>query len=82
MARLAPGSSLFPFFAAAGGSLLGFVLGVLALQASGWTVGWERSLVIDALPSGLLAALAMAIVFPVLQAIERRGAVADEGAEI
>src|SRR5262245_28069473 len=53
ISRMAHGSPLIPIAAAACGSLAGFVLNVMALQASGWTVAWERSLVVDALPSAI-----------------------------
>src|SRR5438874_1019178 len=83
MTRVAHGSALFPLAgAAACGSLVGFVLSVLALQASGWSVAWERSLLVDALPSAVLAAAGMAIAFPVLRAIEQRGLASEESADV
>lgn len=81
MARLAHESVLFPIAAAACGSLLGFVLSVLALQASGLTVAWERSLLLDALPSAVLAAATMAVGFPVLRAVVQGDESGDQTAD-
>jgi len=81
ISRLAHGSVLLPMAAAACGSLLGFVFSVFALQASGLTVVWERSLLLEALPSAVLAAAAMAVGYPLLRATVRRNESGDQTGE-
>ncbi len=65
-------SPVLPIVAAGVGSLFGYVLNVLSLQAAGWTVGWENTLLFTVLPSGVLTALCMAVVAPVLRALHER----------
>lgn len=72
MDRLARTSAVFPVAAAVAGSLCGFMLSVLGLQAGGWVASWERSLIFDALPRALIAGACMVIAFPALRALEQR----------
>ena len=54
----------------------------LAFQAAGWSVSWERPLVVDAIPSAVVASGVMALAFPLLRALAQRLAGPDDVAEI
>lgn len=79
MTRLARTSAVLPIAAAVVGSLGAFLFAVLSLQAAGWTVLWERALILEAAPSALLTGACMAAGFPALRALQRR--IAPEGEE-
>jgi rod shape-determining protein MreD len=68
--RLARVSPLLPLLAAAGGSLVAFTLDVFGLQAAGWVVPWEQALLLREVPTALLSALGMAVLFPAVRALE------------
>ncbi len=70
--RMQRTSPILPIIAAGFGSLLGYVLNVLSLQAAGWTVGIDSTLFLVVLPSAVLTALCMAAAAPVLRALEER----------
>jgi rod shape-determining protein MreD len=72
MANLARTSPLIPISIAGLASIGGFLLSVLALQATGLVVPVERTFFMEALPNAVLSAGVMAIVFPLMQAFERR----------
>lgn len=72
MPRLARSSPVFPIVAAAAGSLVAFFVGVLGLQAAGWAVSWEQTLLQEVIPSALLAGACMAVAFPLIRALVRR----------
>jgi rod shape-determining protein MreD len=72
MASLARTSPLLPISVAGLASIGGFLLSVLALQATGRTVPLERTFFLEALPNAVLTAGVMALAFPLLQAFERR----------
>ena len=71
LARLARAHRLWLFVAGFGGSLLSYVVSVLGLQATGFSVPWERDLFLMAFPTACLTALITLAVFPVLRQIER-----------
>jgi len=79
MDRLARTSILLPVLAAVGGSVAGFFLSVLGLQAGGWIAGWEHVLIFEAIPSAVLTGLLMALAFPVFRAVGRRLAAEEAG---
>jgi rod shape-determining protein MreD len=70
--RLHRTSPAVPVIAAGVGSLLGYLLNVLSLQAAGWAVGGETNLLVAVVPSAALTALCMAAVAPVLRALHDR----------
>jgi len=82
MERLARTSVMVPVVAAVVGSLLGFVLTVVALQATRWPIAWEHLLLFSALPNSALTGLAMAVAFPGVRLLDRISArpAAEEGA--
>jgi rod shape-determining protein MreD len=82
VARWGQSSPLLPVTAAALASMFAFTLSVLALQASGWSVAWERALATQAIPSAALAACGMAIGFPLLRLIERRSSEREDVADV
>ena len=82
VARWGQSSPLLPVTGAALASVSAFALSVLALQASGWSVAWERALVTQAIPSAALAACGMAIGFPLLRLIERRSTEREDVADV
>lgn len=79
MERLARTSILFPVLASAGGSIVGFFLSVLGLQAGGWVASWEHAVIFEAIPSALLTGLCMAVAFPIFRAVARRLAADEPG---
>ena len=82
MERLARTSVMVPVVAAVVGSLLGFVLTVVALQATRWPIAWDHLLLFSALPNSALTGLAMAVAFPGVRLLDRISArpAAEEGA--
>jgi len=78
MQRLAHQGPLVPFAAAAVGTLLGFALMVLGMQATRWALPWEYSLVFQELPRVVLNTVIMAVAFPALRALSRRGVAPEE----
>jgi len=72
MERLARTGAALPLAAGAVSCVLAFMLNVIALQAAGWTVAWERAALVTALPSAVLTLLCMAALLPVFHAVERR----------
>jgi rod shape-determining protein MreD len=72
MSQLARTSPLIPISVAGIASIGGFLLTVVGLQASGRLVPFERTLVLDAIPTAAVTAIGMAVLFPLLRACERR----------
>jgi len=72
MANLARSSPLIPISAAGLAAIASFLLSVIALQATGRVVPFERSFFLEALPNAVLTAGVMAVSFPLLRAFERR----------
>ena len=80
MERLARTSAMVPVIAAVVGSVLGFGLTVVALQAARWPIAWEYALLFSALPNAALTGLAMAVAFPAVRLLDRISAKpAEEG---
>jgi rod shape-determining protein MreD len=67
--RLQRTSPVLPVFAAGVGSLIGYLLDAISLQAAGWAVSWEQSLLFAVLPSAALTVICMAAVAPGLRAL-------------
>jgi rod shape-determining protein MreD len=78
MQRLARQGPLMPLGAAAFGTILGFAMTVLGMQATKWALPWEYALVFQALPTAALNTVIMAIAFPALRALSRRGIAPEE----
>lgn len=78
MQRLARQGPLVPLAAAALGSILGFAMTVLGMQATRWALPWEYALVFQALPGAALNTVIMAVAFPGLRALSRRGVPPEE----
>jgi hypothetical protein len=69
---------LVPIAAAVVGSLLGFVLMVIAFQAARWPIAWEYPFFFSALPNSVLTGLVMAVVFPFARLLDRLTTPAEE----
>jgi rod shape-determining protein MreD len=78
MQRLARQGPVIPLGAAAFGTVLGFAITVLGMQATRWALPWEYALVYQTLPVAALNTVIMAIAFPGLRALSRRGVPPEE----
>ena len=80
MQRLERQSPLIPVAGAGVATLVGFGVTVLGMQATRWAMPWEYALVYQVLPSAALNMVLMAVAYPVLRALSRRGVAPDEAA--
>jgi rod shape-determining protein MreD len=78
MQRLARQGPLMPLGAAFFGTLLGFAMTVLGMQATRWALPWEYAFVYQTLPTAVLNTVIMAVAFPWLRALSRRGVAPEE----